>query len=814
MGAQDEYLRNFCILLTDKGVVPLTDPLQISVYQSLVGGMKRPSDLTAELGLSSSSLHFVIDKMSESGIIDRTKPDSDKKTVYYSTSAKVLASSSETNERLKDKSEKTFEDPLKNYKGLSSLANMLDCYTSEIGVNIDPLRKKYAEALADSIEMEKTNFEDAIMNARDVFAKLTGFNFTLFSSSPLTLVMTGDEGIIDRTPTLMQFVIRLIENATGRCHKITSIENFNGSDTMVKVVMDRCEKETEPYINTSMHHKDTERFMMVDVDGTAGLMTSDVQIDIVDTIYERPLCITDIVNKVDSPRSTITSNLLRMVEEGVISVFYSESGSAYYGLACSILLKKSRPISSDNEELRNVLDTVNNKEGAFMEGQLLYTLAYLKKLGFDSEYLMVVLGAKYMRATGDIGVQGNFDTYFGNMSDIAKAIGLSLSIVSIYPLTIGITSTDPESEMSQAMTFIKGMAHQGLEMASSGIFVRTTDEKPEGENISFKEIYPALSMTPVKGVMVDDLSGAPVAKKRTSSVKTALLNRSRKKNEQPVRAVRYITAGVFMALLLGVLILGFSINHGDDAGTFSLTLDDHIDATVYDADGVELASPYVFESVTPITLVLSEERDIGFVKDGVAHLIQPTDGCSYSLTMESDLNIEPLIDISYLKNDSRYKFSIYCSDKEITDDTSVNFRSVEEYEEMSSGLYVTPHNQIVFVITEAGYGIMSEDGGAYLPSVTRSNITYGLLDVIQTPIGTTTVYIDDGRAYYYGGQKVTDEIVVDGDVPTISLKPVDDRNAEILINGIPVEQDHDGGFIIDVIPGEDIHVDSKEIGFH
>ena len=101
MGAQDEYLRNFCILLTDKGVVPLPDPLQISVYQSLVGGMKRPSDLTAELGLSSSSLHFVIDKMSESGIIDRTKPDSDKKTVYYSTSAKVLASSSETNDRLK-----------------------------------------------------------------------------------------------------------------------------------------------------------------------------------------------------------------------------------------------------------------------------------------------------------------------------------------------------------------------------------------------------------------------------------------------------------------------------------------------------------------------------------------------------------------------------------------------------------------------------------------------------------------------------------------------------------------------------------------
>ncbi len=814
MGAQDEYLRNFCILLTDKGVVPLTDPLQISVYQSLVGGMKRPSDLTAELGLSSSSLHFVIDKMSESGIIDRTKPDSDKKTVYYSTSAKVLASSSETNDRLKSISDKTFVDPLKNYKGLSSLANMLDCYTSEIGVNIDPLRMKYANALADAVEVEKVGFEDAIMNARDIFAKLTGYNFTLFASSPLTLVMTGDEGIIDRTPTLMQFVIRLIENATGRCHKITSIENFNGSDTMVKVVMDRCEKSEEPYINTTMQHKDTERFMMVDVDGAAGLMTSDVQIEIVDSIYERPLCITDIVNKVDAPRSTITSNLLRMVEEGVISVFYSESGSAYYGLACSILLKKSHPISADNEELRNVLDIVKDKEGSFMEGQLLYTLAYLKKLGFDSEYLMVVLGAKYMRATGDVSVQGNFDTYFGNMSDIAKAIGLSLSIVSIYPLTIGITSTDPKSEMSQAMTFIKGMAHQGLEMASSGIFVRSTDEKPEGENISFKEIYPALSMTPVKGVMVDDLTAAAAPKKRTSSVKTALLNRSRKKSEQPVRAVRYITAGVFMALLLGVVIFGFGMSHENDAGTFSLTIDDSIDATVYDADGVELASPYVFESGTAITMVLDEPQNIGYVNSGVAYLIKPEGDGSYSLTMNSNLTIEPLIDISYLKNDSRYDFSIYCSDKKIDSNTPVTFKGASEYEEMSSGLYVTPHNQIVFVITEAGFRIVSEDGGAYLPSVTRSNITYGMLDVIETPVGTNTVYIDDGREYYFSGEKVADEFVIDGDVPTITLKPADDRNAEVYVNGKLVEQDQDGGFIIDVIPGEDIHVDSKEKGFH
>ena len=90
-------------------------------------------------------------------------------------------------------------------------------------------------------------------------------------------------------------------------------------------------------------------------------------------------------------------------------------------------------------------------------------------------------------------------------------------------------------------------------------------------------------------------------------------------------------------------------------------------------------------------------------------------------------------------------------------------------------------------------------------------------DQAETYVSETivnTVYIDDGREYYFSGEKVSEEFVIDGDVPTISLKPADDKNAEIFINGKLVEQDQDGGFIIDVTPGEDIHINSKEKGFH
>lgn len=800
MGAQDEYLRNFCILLTDKGIIPLTDPLQIAVYKSLKNGMKRPSDLTSELGLSSSSLHFIIDKMADSGIVDRIKPETDKKTVYYSTSAIVLARSEETDDRARCASQKTFEDPLRNYSGLSSLANMLDCYVSEIGLDVSPIKRKYAEDLADSIPSKKANLEDAILDVRDIFSRLTGFNFTVFSFSPLTLVVTGDDTIRSKSDMMMHFIIRLVENSTGRTYRIASLEDFNGSETAIKVTMERTEKAQPPYLNSSLHHRDDHRFLVVDLDGNAGLMTSDVQMEIVDAIYERPLCITDIVNRVDSPRSTITSNLLRMVEEGVISVFYAESGAAYYGLACSILAKRSRPISADNEDIRNTLDAAKDKEGGFMEGLLLYTMACLKKFGFDSEYIMVVLGAKYMRAMGSADTKGNFDTYFGQMSDIAQTIGLSLSIVSVYPLTIGISGSDPASGMAQAMTFIKGMAHQGLEMASSGIFVRSVEE----ENISFKEIYPALSMTPVKGVKVENLA-APAAKKRTSSVKTALLNRSQKTDGKPLRTVRYITAAVFLIMLTGILVFSITDSGTDvEAGTVSLTVDDGLGISVYDVDGHELTYPYDVRSGSVLTLSVSEAVDMGYVHDGIAYLLQPSEDGSYSITMTSDLHIERLFDISD-KELLNCSFSLFSSSKPISDDSSVRFIDSEEYEKRSEGLYV-PANNKIRVFADYGYYIESASAAEtdrLLSEYTCTSLNFSELEVKEMP--QETKVIDLGKeSYYFGDQIVSGQIQLEKGVTSIQLRLVGDRNVDIYADGVPVQLDYDNCFSLDVPPAGDI----------
>ncbi|MBQ8179435.1 MAG: winged helix-turn-helix transcriptional regulator [Candidatus Methanomethylophilaceae archaeon] len=710
MGSQDEYLRNFAVLLTEKGVVPLTDPMQISVYNSLTNGMKRPSDISSELGIPSSSLHFVLDKMVDSGIIVRSKPDPGKKSVYYSNLALKIAGSFEPDEYAKAEAEDTFNDPSRYYSGMSSVANMLDVYTSEIGLDMDQMRGKYASDLADAFRYDigKCGMEDAILKIRDAFAHTTGFKFNVFALTPLTLVFEGDRSMRSKMDMMTQFVIRAVENSTGRTYTVSSLEDFgNGDSTRMKVVFDRIEKVPEPYMNLSLPHgAQVDRFMMVELDGTAGLMTSDVQIDIVDAVYERPLCITDIVNKVNAPRSTVTSNLLRMVEEGMVSVFYSESGSAYYGLSCSILMKRSRHVSRDPYAVSELLSGVADREGAFMEGYLLYTLTTLRNYGFDTDYMMVVLGAKYMRAAGRDGPK-NFDVFFGKMSDIAQAIGLSLNVVSVYPLTIGISSRDSESEMSPAMTFVRGMAHQGLEMASNGIFVRNVEETPEDSKVSFREIYPALSMTPVDGQGSEELAAAAgTKKKRTSSVKTALLNRSAKENGKPARTVRYITGVIMMVMLAAVLIVANAGGNTADADTYSVNLDDSCpDLQFFDEFGNEIDTPGSAEVDSVLRFTSYDGGDLGTVRNGVAYPLQADDDGIYSVTVRSDMTIQTLYRVT-LPETGGYSASFYNFDSDVDERYAFNFTGyidAVEYGEMSGGLWISEHGAVCIEADDGNY---------------------------------------------------------------------------------------------------------------
>lgn len=804
MSGQDEYLRNFTLLLTEKGVVPLTDPLQIAVYDQLCTGNKRPSDLATSLDLPSSSLHFAIDKMLDTGVIVKLKPETSKKTVYYSNQAMKIVSSAVPDPEAAKRCEETFRNPSEHCSGLAAVANMFDCYAQEIGLNLDQLRSRYATDLAESMKLDigHGDLQDSILKIKSRFADLTGFKFSVFSLNPLTLVFEGNEILSREIDMFSAFVGRAVENATGKSLAITSLEDYSSEDSIrYKVVYERAEKVPEPYINMTLFQSESaDRFLMVELDGSVGIITSPVQIDIIDAVYERPLCVTDIVGQVDAPRSTITSNMLRMVEDGVISVFYSESGIAYYGMSCSILMKKSRKVNRDGSAVSAILKDTRTKACSFLDGYMRYTLETLKGLGLDTDYMMVVLGAKFMRQAGGEGPK-NFDAFFGKMSAVAQSIGISLNIVSVYPLTIGIASSCPDSEINPAMTFVKGMAHQGLEMASNGIFVRVSDDTPADRKVSFKEIYPALSMTPLKGIEVKGLADEePAKKKRVSSVKVALRNRSAKEGSKPARTVRYITGIAMAVMLTGVLVFGLAGNGGDlEAGNYSITLDDACDGVVfYDENGDIIQMPL---SVTNGTLRFSVEytgstEKVGLTEDGVARpidsVLRADDDGIYTIAVKENIVFRALEQIDAPETDGLV-YSVYDFGSEVSDSKSYDFNGfipIDEYIGSAGALWTTS-TTMFNVESAAGKYITSEgdeDCVFLFEKVVCEKDELGSLESAKLPAKYTEVELNG--SYMADETFVKDVVlkVIPNNMVTLQFL-TSITNVTISLNGTPLTQD-------------------------
>ncbi len=649
MRPQDDDPHTFFVFLTEKGVMAVTDPMQIAIYDSLCEASKRPSDLAEGLGVPSSTLHFSLDKMVETGLIVRLKPDPSKREVYYSPLAMKIVGSEDPSPQAVAYSEETFKNPDARYTGLASVSNMLEAYLGEIGFNHDQLRDRYVRGLATELDstIGKGSLEEVMQTIRDSFCSITGYRMSVYSLSPPTMIFEGDSTMAPKMDMLTRFVMHMMEFSTGRTMCIRSIEDLSSEESLrFKVTYDRAEATPEQYLNTSLFQSgDQERFMVIEADGKVMLITNEIHIPLIEAMYERPLCVTDVVNIVNMPRSTVTTNLLKLVEQGVATVFYAESGAMYYGVSCSILMKRGRKMEKNSEAVKTAIRDAMSEDG-FMKGYLEYLLASLKELGFDTDYMMVVLGAKYMRTAGQDGPK-NFDSYFGKMSEIARIVGLSLNVASVYPLTIAITRADENSDSVPAMTFVKGMAHQGLEMASSGMFVRVSEETPVDMKVSFKEIYPSLSMNPTAGADVSaDADAAPVKKKRTSSVRDALRIRSARSDGKPLRTVRYITGVAVVAFAAFLLIFSGILGNENTAYAESYTIDaDGI--IVLDENGDALDLPYTVKADATVSFMIDLDgaENAGIVMSGVAYpldkLYSSVDGI-YTVKVTSNLEIEAL----------------------------------------------------------------------------------------------------------------------------------------------------------------------------
>lgn len=58
MASQDEYLRNFIVVETEHDLIVVSDPMQITIFNTIGDTPIRPNDLASVLDIPSSSLHL------------------------------------------------------------------------------------------------------------------------------------------------------------------------------------------------------------------------------------------------------------------------------------------------------------------------------------------------------------------------------------------------------------------------------------------------------------------------------------------------------------------------------------------------------------------------------------------------------------------------------------------------------------------------------------------------------------------------------------------------------------------------------------
>ncbi|MBR4226642.1 MAG: hypothetical protein IKR86_07755 [Candidatus Methanomethylophilaceae archaeon] len=341
--------------MTDRGVVVLTDPNQMKICELLAGGQLRPKALSSELGVSSSSLHFILDKMVEKDILVKCRTGPGKKTVVYSLCSDTVLIG---------------YDPPKNpiaFESRRSLGHITRGYLISAGIDAKVLEKGYSEALAEFMtrQIQPCRLEEAIFVAKRLISDATGYRFNVYAVNPLTLIIDGDQSLralLDMTVGSFAAMIRRLSGIDLRADSIEE-QAFEGS-VRYRAVFGPAE---EPHRCRSVRmNGEVQSFAVVEKGGWTKAITSGIQVDVMRLVSATPSGMQDIMSSFDLPRSTLSYNIGKLIEEGMLEFAVDEYGSSYYYTDYRLLLA-----ISDSPKRYEDVDLLSEGEG-FMDGYLRY----------------------------------------------------------------------------------------------------------------------------------------------------------------------------------------------------------------------------------------------------------------------------------------------------------------------------------------------------------------------------------------------------------------------------------------------------------
>lgn len=375
--------------------------------------------------------------------------------------------------------------------------------------------------------------------------------------------------------------------------------------------------------------------MAIVTGGMIGIITSEVQISILRALAERPLCITDIINQTKTPRSTAVSNILRMLEDGVLNAYTNEAGVAYYGLNCQVILDRTDLTNMNPEHLLETMQRIDEKY-KFVGGLGVAITDIFESFGLDTTGLSTHSGARYARSHSS--ELTNFNSQLEVSTKMATGMGVKLTLENTCPLTYSITPLDNETIKFRA-GFLIGFIHQCLMNNSDSLYSRTISKNGNSYKVTFREVYPALKPS---NPDYSDLSNKESVSttKRSSSLEMALRKRSTKAKNKKESSNMARILSIALLLVCVVAVSTFVI-----APTTTMY---EVDATnlqgygVTDEQGDPIESNFTMAEGEKMNIYCSKDVTIGYVSDGIAVPLLSNFEGEFTITAYRNFTLAPV----------------------------------------------------------------------------------------------------------------------------------------------------------------------------
>ena len=452
MASERMESEEFLVIRTSRGLSLLDDPMQISIYKTVSEIPGRPNDLSAKFNIPSSSLQFNINKMLTSGTIERVKLEDNRKSVYYSARGQILMRSSCPDHA-------SFQGLIESFSGEriteSRLSFILTECMSSIGLDLLPMIDDYIISFADEASegMTSETVEDAVIEMKRLMKKYCGsVEISVFGFNPLIIIVSGGSTMPSCVKQVSNLICRWICNISGQEFVLNGLSDMptSKSDHKYKLQYNRVPKCMTSRSTIDEEDKESERFYMALTKEGLKIVRGGIRADIISSIRHRPMNMSEIVQATKSPRSTVVSNVSRMLEEGFLTTFEEGYDTVHYGIGCDILLDNYGTKDASTEFSHSFTDH------GLLEGGYRYICSRLESIGFDPTTMMYQCGRLFAK----------YDTTpTKSASDLMKRIGAEVSSSDDTMSLLTVVPADDRGMDRYKASFICGMM---MEMYDNG----------------------------------------------------------------------------------------------------------------------------------------------------------------------------------------------------------------------------------------------------------------------------------------------------------------------------------------------------------